>query len=194
MQVTMQRDVIVYPALEAKAGFDELLAEVQGEAETLSRGRGHDFYRIRPYQPMESARHVDWRATAHTGEMQVREFAREVEPMVTLALDLEAEEEAWFEEAVECCAYLAWRLSAQGARVRMRTQDFDLLTPVEGDVYGILRYLAVAERRRKAEPLAGEAEESARVLFTARRMDAAEAGWAGARVVGVDELLGADGR
>lgn len=78
--------------------------------------------------------------------------------------------------------------------MRMRTQDFDLLTPVEGDVYGILRYLAVAERRRKAEPLAGEAEESARVLFTARRMDAAEAGWAGARVVGVDELLGADGR
>jgi uncharacterized protein (DUF58 family) len=193
MRVTMRRDVIVYPALEAKPGFDDLLAGVQGEAESLFRGRGHDFYRIRPYEPFESARHVDWRATAHTGELQVREFAREQEHLISLALDLEAgpEHEAWFEEAVEACAYLAWRLAAQGARVRFRTQDFDVLTPLEGDVYDILRYLAVVERRRRAEPLAPLMEESAQVLFTARRADPAESSWVGARIVGPDALLGA---
>jgi uncharacterized protein (DUF58 family) len=185
MQVTMRRDVIVYPALDPKPGFDDLLAEIQGEAETLCRGRGHDFYRIRPYEPMESARHVDWRATAHTGELQVREFAREVEPLIALALDLEAApgHDAWFEDAIECCAYLAWRLTSQGARVHMRTQDFDLLTPVEGDVYDILRILAVVERRGRAEPLQAFPEDSAQVLFTARPSDAADHGWLGARIV-----------
>lgn len=193
LQVTMRRDVIVYPALEPKPGFDDLLADVQGEAEALFRGRGHDFYRIRPYVPMESARHVDWRATAHTGELQVREFAREQEHLIALALDLEAgaEREAWFEEAVEACAYLSWRLCGQGARVRFRTQEFDILTPLEGDVYAILRYLALVARRRRAEPLAPLAEECAQVLFTARTMDPVETGWVGARIVGPDALLGA---
>lgn len=193
MQVTMRRDVIVYPALEPKPAFDELLVDVEGEAETIFRGRGHDFYRIRPYQPMESARHVDWRATAHTGELQVREFAREQENLMALALDLQAgpEQDAWFEEAVECCAYLAWRLTGRGARVRFRTQDFDLQTPVEGDVYAILRYLALVSRRRKAEPLHPLLEDSAQVLFTARTMDPLESGWLDARVVGPGALLGA---
>lgn len=192
MLVTMRRDVIVYPAIDAKPGFDDLLAEMQGEAETLSRGRGHDFYRIRPYEPMESARHVDWRATAHTGELQVREFAREVEPLVCLALDLEGgpEHDAWFEEAVQCCAYLAWRLAAQGARVRLRTQDFDLLSPVEEDVYAILRYLALVARQRRAEPLEALPEDCAQVLFTARVSKAADHGWLGARVVGPDAWVG----
>jgi uncharacterized protein (DUF58 family) len=196
MQVTMVRDVVVYPALEPKPAFDELLADVEGEAEALFRGRGHDFYRIRPYEQMESARHVDWRATAHTGELQVREFAREQEHLMGLALDLEAPPalDEWFEEAVECCAYLAWRMSARGARVRFRTQDFDLLTPLEGDVYAILRYLALVTRRRRAEPLQPLLEDSAQVLFSARRMDAAESGWVGARVVGPDAWVGTDGK
>lgn len=194
MQVTMRRDVIVYPALDAKPAFENLLVDVHGEAETLFRGRGHDFYRIRPYEPLESARHVDWRATAHTGELQVREFAREQEHLIGLALDLQAgpEHDRWFEEAVEACAYLAWRLGGQGARVRFRTQEFDILTPVEGDVYAILRYLALVARRRRAEPLPPLVEDSAQVLFTARALDPVESGWVGARIVGPDALLGAE--
>ena len=43
--------------------------------EMIQRGRGHDFYRIRPYETLESARHVDWKATAHTRDLQVREYA-----------------------------------------------------------------------------------------------------------------------
>jgi uncharacterized protein (DUF58 family) len=193
MQVTMRRDVIVYPALEPKPAFEEILTDVQGEAETLFRGRGHDFYRIRPYQQLESARHVDWKATAHTGELQVREFAREQEHLIDLALDLQAgpEHDQWFEESVECCAYLAWRLTAQGARVRFRTQDFDVLTPVEGDVYAILRYLALASRRRRADALPPLPEDCAQVVFTTRKLDPADNGWLGARVVGPDAWLGA---
>ncbi len=196
MQVTMKRDVIIYPALDPQPGFENLLTDVQGEAETRFRGRGHDFYRIRPYEPFESARHVDWRATAHTGTLQVREFAREQEHLIGLALDLEAgtEHDAWFERAVECCAYLAWRLTARGARVRFRTQDFDILTPVEGDVYAILKYLALAERRRRATPLDPLADDSVQVLFTTRSGLMADSGWDGARLVSPADLSIPDNR
>ena len=52
-------------------------ARLRGELEREQRGRGSDFYRLRPYEFHESARHVDWKSSAHTGELQVREFARE---------------------------------------------------------------------------------------------------------------------
>ena len=190
MQVTMKRDVVVYPALDPQPGFEEMLAEVHGEAESRFRGMGHDFYRIRRYEPFESARHVDWRATAHTGDLQVREFAREQEHLIGVGLDLQARDSdaAWFERAVECCAYLAWRLSGRGARVRFSTQDFDILTPVEGDVYAILRYLALVSRRRRASLLLPFADDSVQVLFTTRAHEVAEAGWSGARIVGPEHL------
>lgn len=190
MQVTMKREVIVYPALDPQPGFDEMLAEVEGEAEALFRGRGHDFYRIRPYEPFESARNVDWRATAHTGALQVREFARDQEHLIDLTLDLQAapEDDAWFERAVECCAYLAWRLTARGARVRLRTQDFDLLAPAEGDVYAMLRYLALVERKGRHSLIHPAADDSVQILFTTRAKTLADAGWLAARVVRPGDL------
>ena len=75
--VTAQQDILVYPCVDARPGSKRCWQGVRGEMEAQQRGRGHDFYRIRPYEALESARHVDWKATAHTGDLQVREFARE---------------------------------------------------------------------------------------------------------------------
>jgi len=186
MNITIARDVVVYPALDPKPGFEALADAVAGEAEAVIQGRGHDFYRIRPYQQMESARHVDWRATAHTGQLQVREFARDQEPSISLALDLQAAEsdEQWFEETIECCAYLAWTFSGRGARLRFRTQDFDLATPVEGDIYAILKHLALIQRRRRGPKLEPITDDSVQLLFTTR--GAAEVGeqWPAAFIFG----------
>src|SRR5579862_9280775 len=55
--VTASHEILVYPCLDAQPGFDALLQSVRGEMETYQRGRGHDFYRIRPYEALESARH-----------------------------------------------------------------------------------------------------------------------------------------
>ncbi len=74
-QVRLEREVLVYPALHPQPEFEFTLAEIVGEVDARRRGRGTDFYRLRPYYAHESARHVDWKATAHTGELQVREFA-----------------------------------------------------------------------------------------------------------------------
>lgn len=184
-RVTMKHDVLVYPALDPQPGFEHLVGEIAGDADELFRGRGHDFYRIRPYQPLESARHVDWRATAHTGALQVREFAREQDQMITLFLDLETPNgaEAWFERAVECCAFVAWRFAARGARLRFRSQDFEVFVPAENDVYAILKYLALAQCRRQAAPLRNLDERSVPVIFSASAARLKDCGWDGARVL-----------
>jgi uncharacterized protein (DUF58 family) len=92
VQVTLRREVLVYPSLEPQPLFEALLTELNGDLQAYTRGRGYDFYRIRPYEVGESARHVDWKATAHTGALQVREFAREQEPLVEVFLDLQGPE------------------------------------------------------------------------------------------------------
>jgi len=186
LNVTIARDVIVYPALEPKPGFEALAHAVAGEAEAQIQGRGHDFYRIRPYQQMESARHVDWRATAHTGQLQVREFARDQEPSITIAFDLQAGEihDAWFEETIECCAYLAWTFSGRGARLRLRTQEFDIATPMEADVYAILKYLALARRLRRCDRLDPAPDDSVQLLFTTRGAGQSGTDWPAAFVFG----------
>lgn len=152
VQVTLRRDVIIYPSVDPQPGFERLLAQVAGEVAAQQRGRGNDFYRIRPYEALESARHVDWKATAHTGALQVREFAREQDAAVAIFLDLDVEDKqtAWFERAVACCAYLAWHLAERETRLAFQTQEVTLQVPEEGDVYAILKYLALVAPKRGA--------------------------------------------
>jgi uncharacterized protein (DUF58 family) len=189
-RVTLRRDMIVYPSIDPKPGFDDLLAGVRGEMETHYRGLGRDFYRIRPYEALESAKHVDWKATAHVGSLQVREFAREEEQTLEVFLDRNAppEFDAWFEEAVDCCAFLCWRLSNQGISVHFRSQGYDFRQPEDGDIYAILRYLALTQ----PQPIEGVEppfeETSYKMVFTPSPSRYAEAGWMGARMLGPDLL------
>jgi uncharacterized protein (DUF58 family) len=184
VQVTLQREVLVYPCLDPQYGFAELFAAVKGELEARQRGRGHDFYRIRPYEVLESARHVDWKATAHTGDLQVREFAREQEQRVQILLDLDVDSKhaAWFERAVECCAYLTWMMAQRGGRVRVRTQEFDISLPEEGDVYTILKYLATVLPARGKPMPAPDDDSSYSILFRARSAPSDD-DWTGGRLL-----------
>lgn len=190
-EVMLRTQVLVYPCVDPQPGFEELLAETRGDLETQARGRGYDFYRIRPYEAFESARHVDWKATAHTGELQVREFAREQERLLELFLDLGVPPALgeWFERAVECCAFLVWRVTERALRVRFRTQRFDLTLPEMGDVYSVLKYLAVVTPVRGAPMLGPGRDESSRVVFSTRPPERwCELGWDGARIIGPEDL------
>jgi uncharacterized protein (DUF58 family) len=187
--VTAQHDILVYPCVDAQAGFDELLTGVRGEMEAQQRGRGPDFYRIRPYEALESARHVDWKATAHTGSLQVREFAREQDNRAIIYFDLDAEPGAWFESAVDCAAFLAFQLTARGTEVRLRTQEFDVSVPDEGDVYTILKYLALVSPMRGKPPAAPDDLTCYQLILTSNPRRMASLGWGagqerGARVLG----------
>ena len=152
--------------------------------EALQRGRGHDFYRIRPYEALESARHVDWKATAHTRSLQVREFAREQERTVEMFLDRDVppQFDAWFEHAVNCCAFLAWSLSNQGASIHFRSNGYELRQPEEGDIYTILKYLALVYPQKANELEVPLDDTSYKIVFTPSPRQFAEAGWMDARV------------
>ncbi len=186
-EVMLLRDVIVYPPIDPQPGFEDLLAAIRGDIDAQVRGRGHDFYRIRPYEALESARHVDWKATAHTGELEVREFAREQERLIDLFLDLNVApgDSDWFERAVAACAFLVWRVAERAARLRFRTQEFDVSMPEMGDVYAVLRYLATVSPLRGKPPVPSGDEESYQVLFTtADPSELIESGWGADRIVG----------
>jgi hypothetical protein len=131
--------------------------------------------------------------TAHTGELQVREFAREQDPTVEIFLDLDVpyEMRSWFELAVDCGAYLAWETAARGACVSFRTQNFFFETPAEGDIYVILRYLALVEPLRSRSVPAPDRDDNIQVVLSAAPSRLAQAGWHRAYLVDPG-ALGAD--
>ncbi len=86
-QIGSEIEALVYPAVHPTEEFYEILPLLSGELESYQRGRGNDLYGIRDYVFNDSARHVDWKASARTGALQVREYAREDERRVMLAFD-----------------------------------------------------------------------------------------------------------
>jgi uncharacterized protein (DUF58 family) len=188
--VTARHEIIVYPCLDPKPGFEELLFELSGEMDAMQRGLSGDFYRIRRYEALESARHVDWKATAHTGDLQVREFSREQDRQVLIYLDLDVPPSAaaWFEAAIECSAFLAFRMAERGARVEFQTQEFSITVPETGDIYTILKYLALVSPR-KGRAVVREDSSSFQIVLSARpeRLAALELDSpGGVRVLGPD--------
>ena len=167
--VTARHEILIYPCLDPQPGFEDLLASVAGDLAAIHRGRGSDFYRIRPYEAMESARHVDWKASAHTSALQVREFASEQEQRVEIYLDLDVSHEynAWFESAVDAVAFLAYRLANRGTLIRFKTQEAEVTLPETGDVYSILRYLATVVAIPGAASVSPRATNSIQIIFTA---------------------------
>jgi uncharacterized protein (DUF58 family) len=142
--VALAREVLVYPAIEPPDELFEILPLVRGEWESFVRGRGSDLYRIREYMPEDSARHVDWKATAKSGSLKVREFSREDERKLCIVFDNPEAgliSEAAYERAVNLAASLAWHFSSQDAEV-------SFVVPGHGrgvDVHEFLARLAVIE-------------------------------------------------
>lgn len=56
-------------------------------ARPLRRGIGQDLFSLRNYQPKDDLRHIDWKATARTRNLTVREFTAEDERRITIVLD-----------------------------------------------------------------------------------------------------------
>jgi uncharacterized protein (DUF58 family) len=185
--VPVKQHILVYPCLTPRPEYEDLYADVAGEIEARERGQGHDFYRIRPYEFTDPARHIDWRASAHTGDLQIREFTRTADRSVFIYLDLRIDGRhlEWFERAVECAAYLCWRLTEQGRPVEFRTQDFSFHTPEQGEVYVILKYLATVEPGPRSAPTDPDDRDTLSILLSS----AAQPAWRG-RVVGAGELGG----
>jgi uncharacterized protein (DUF58 family) len=145
-RIALAREIVVYPPVEPPDEFFEVLPMITGEFETFARGRGHDLYRIREYMPEDSARHVDWKATAKSGSLKVREYSREDERKLRIVFDNPepaAVSGKSYENAVALAASLGWHFAAEDTEVSFVAQDYE----GGSDVYQFLTYLATIEPR-----------------------------------------------
>jgi len=150
-RVMRMREIVVYPSILPAGDQIELIPRIAGEIETFFRGRGNDLYRLREYMPDDSARHVDWKATAKTGSLKVREFSSEDNRKLRIVFDnphpgtISAKK---YEEAVATAASLAWHFCAQES-VSFAGQD----SGETADVHRFLRFLATVEPERSSSLL-----------------------------------------
>jgi uncharacterized protein (DUF58 family) len=158
-------EVIVYPHVEPTEEFFEILPLLSGEMVSSYRGRGNELHSIREYVPTDGARFVDWKASAKTGALKVREFAREDERRLMLVLDpyvgppradlgrlARAEMDERFERAVSLCACIAWHFYEINAVMQFRTDRF--ATPMASAseiIYDALRELASIDPQSTTE-------------------------------------------
>src|SRR5437899_5682355 len=183
-RVALAREVLVYPELTNSEDVVELLPVLSGKLEAYLRGRGADLYRIREYLPEDSARHVDWKATAKSGSLKVREFAREDERRLRLVVDNPepgAVSAAGYERMVSHASSLALRLSREHVFLSFVSQEYEGV----GDVYGFLQHMATIAIKpgpSLLETLRGSTDYS--VVFTAEKRGTIPASmWAAAYFV-----------
>ena len=80
-------DILVYPKPEPIGDELHLLPMYAGRMASARRGAGHDLFALRDYQPQDDLRHIDWKATARSRRLTVREFTSEDERRITIILD-----------------------------------------------------------------------------------------------------------
>jgi uncharacterized protein (DUF58 family) len=141
--------------VEATPEFREILPGIQGAVESLAKGRGQDLYALRDYLPNDSARHVHWKASARTGVLMVREFARDDDFRVLLVFDPHspaaqrnspAAERERFERAVNLCAAIAWSFHERDAQLEFLSFRAEVsLAPASENVFDVLHHLALVQ-------------------------------------------------
>ena len=80
-------DIVVYPMPEPIGDELHLLPTYAGRMTSVRRGVGQDLFSLRDYQPQDDLRHIDWKATARSRNLTVREFTAEDERRITIVFD-----------------------------------------------------------------------------------------------------------
>ena len=153
-RVQAEGETLVYPRIHEVAAYYHLLPFMPGKRDGLRVGHGESLHSIRQHRDGESARIVDWKATAKTGRLMAKEFAREEESKFCLILDSLLHPCAGknggekFERAVSLAASLATHFCAQGTELEFISPQEHVSKGIGSDhLFRILRSLAVVECR-----------------------------------------------
>jgi uncharacterized protein (DUF58 family) len=147
-KVALERELLVYPALLESDDFLDLLPMITGEFVSFVRGRGNELYRIREHTPQDPGRFVDWKATAKTGALKVREFTREDERRLRIVFDNPEPgrvSSPAFEQAVSLAASLACHFNGENVDLSFAGSGYDGGLHLED----FLRYLATVQPDRR---------------------------------------------
>jgi uncharacterized protein (DUF58 family) len=143
-KIQLARELLVYPALLEADDFLDVLPMVTGEFASQVRGRGSELYLIREHTPEDPVRFVDWKATAKTGALKVREFTREDERRLRIVFDNPAPEAVpvtAYERAVSVAASLAGHFTSQNVEVSYAAPGY----AGGGTLHDFWSYLALVE-------------------------------------------------
>ena len=195
------RTITVVPEVFALTPLAVRIGAAGGTAHPSSTrlGQGSDNLSPRGYAPGDSMRRIHWRATAHRGELMVRQEEEESSPDAVVVLDrsssgwtASAEEiDPTFEAAVSLCASAALHLAAEGYSVDVLDSAGTLLGALRGhedDRDGLLVALAMVTprgERRDLVALLGGTPPGPPVYVTGR-LDEAWADALSARTGAVD--------
>jgi len=142
--VDVAHELIVYPAVDATAELAQFLPAIASDLSSLHAGQGQDLLRIRPYETGDSARYVDWKATAKSGELKVREFARDEQVRLRIVFDNPSPGDVStesYERGIRLAASLGWYFAHVSEMVSFVAPGFR----ASSDIWEFLRYLALAQ-------------------------------------------------
>lgn len=160
------RTVTVVPEVFTLAPLAVKVGAAGGTAHTSSSrlGQGSDNLSPRRYIPGDSMRRIHWRATAHRGQLMVRQEEEESSPDALVILDRSAarwarpgdDADPAFEAAVSMCASVAVHLMQEGYGVDVIDSSGTLLGTLRGhedDRDGLLVALALVTPRGGARDI-----------------------------------------
>jgi uncharacterized protein (DUF58 family) len=163
-----EAELIVFPQLIDVSSELETLPLDAGDRVSAKRGSGQDLLSLRTYQPQDDLRRIDWKATARTRQLTVREFAADDERRITVIFDPRvgtdpadlpirekiAAEQAGkpvvasprFEHGTSLAASLLSHFASENAQIRLvvRDEDTDFSTG-RSHLHETLRKLALLE-------------------------------------------------
>ncbi len=116
------RQLVVYPRIRKWPAISLPLRQPFGRFRTgdLSLQDPSSLAGIREFRSGDSPRHIDWKATARRGQVQVRQFDLTATGSLHLLLDLSAEQsQAGFERAVEAAASLGALAAGRGLELSL---------------------------------------------------------------------------
>jgi uncharacterized protein (DUF58 family) len=122
-------EIVVYPAPLPLDEFGHVTPPLPGRVENRAKGSGSDLYAIRRYISSDHRRQIDWKATAKTSQVMVREFTRDDDWRVTIVFDARVEKESAsapefaekFERGVTLAASLISHFIRAGVETRLIT-------------------------------------------------------------------------
>lgn len=167
-------DLIALPELEPPEEFFEILPLLDGSFESYTRGLGSNLYSIRDYQQNDNVRFVDWKATAKTQQLKLREFTKQDDRKCCFVFDaaypgFQESDRSCFEKAVRICANAVRHFHDMGIEIRLITRQDSTPFSRSGDgTLQILKILALIEPRPVVTPeLTPWVEDPAfKILFT----------------------------
>jgi uncharacterized protein (DUF58 family) len=180
--IETSREIAIYPQPQPLDDFFQHIPLNQGRVESRLKGSGSDLYAIRQYLSSDHHHHINWKATAKTARLMVREFTRDDDWRVTIAFDSQVEQDFTerpdftdkFERGITFAASLINYFIDEGAEVRLLTGEIDSGFGIgRAHCFMLLRQLAplapeLSDNGARATPdnmLFPQAEEQLRVLI-----------------------------